>query len=267
LETNEIEVAIIDPLYLALLAGVEAKGLEASNLFDIGPLLRNVAQTCRSVGCTPILAHHSVKRLQTVGNPLELEDLAFAGIQEFARQWLLVNRREPFDPDAPGSHKLWLGVGGSAGQVGLWALDIEEGELQEDLSGRRWEVSVKAGMEVRQAAMEQKEAERDEGKQQKLQKDSSAVLKYIGDHQDGSGIVGWSRMRDGLGWDSARLGRALQPLLDKAIVEECSLEVSFGKGKRTVKGIRRKDFQHDPKSIFPVKPMDSGKPDSETGKA
>src|SRR5260370_32231712 len=99
---HEIDVAIIEPLYIALLSGVGAKGLEASNIFDMGPLLRAVAQTCLSVNCTPILAHHSVKRLPAVGEPLELEDLAFAGLHDVARQWLRSNRREPVDPDLPG---------------------------------------------------------------------------------------------------------------------------------------------------------------------
>jgi hypothetical protein len=46
---HAIEVAILDPLYLCLLAG-NRDGRQASNLFDMGPLLMSVGQTCLEAG-------------------------------------------------------------------------------------------------------------------------------------------------------------------------------------------------------------------------
>jgi AAA domain len=117
IETHDIEVLILDPLYLCLLAGDTGKSLEASNPFQMGPLFRRLAQKLLSVGCDPILLHHAQKHAP-VGKPLDLDQLAYAGVTEFARQWLLLNRQEAFDPSSPGSHKLWLSVGGSSGQCG-----------------------------------------------------------------------------------------------------------------------------------------------------
>jgi AAA domain len=92
LETYEVEVAIIDPLYLCLLAG--QVNADSANLYSMGPLFLAATTACRDVGCTPIFIHHSRMHAGTIGKPPELEDLAYAGVQEFARQWLLVSRRE-----------------------------------------------------------------------------------------------------------------------------------------------------------------------------
>ncbi len=93
IRANEIKVVVIDPLYLCLLQGSPGKRLDPSNLFDIGPLLLTISRTCLSAGATPVLVHHfrkaGAKPGVEVSEMPEMEDLSFAGIQEFARQWLL----------------------------------------------------------------------------------------------------------------------------------------------------------------------------------
>jgi len=94
-----VKVLFYDPLYLGLLAGSGAEGLSASNLYQMGPLLLTIARACLGVGCTPILIHHfKLGRKDHFAEP-QLEDLAFSGVQEFARQWLLLGRRSHYDPE------------------------------------------------------------------------------------------------------------------------------------------------------------------------
>jgi replicative DNA helicase len=146
LRTNKVHVVFIDPLYLCLLDG--NRSISASNLYEVGPLLWLAARTCLDAGATPCFVHHATKAAarRTFGTPepLDLDDLAFAGIGEFTRQWLLLSRREPFQPDV-GRHRLVLTTGGSAGQAGFWDVVVEEGALQDDFTGRHWDVQVRGG--------------------------------------------------------------------------------------------------------------------------
>jgi hypothetical protein len=139
LQQTECEVLIVDPAYLCM------PGTDASNLFIQGTLLQRISEVCQRKGVGLILAHHTRKQGKGNANyePPELDDMAWAGFAEFARQWFLIGRREQYEPGT-GEHRLWLSVGGSAGHSGLYGLDIDEGTAP-----RHWSVDVLTPDEAR----------------------------------------------------------------------------------------------------------------------
>jgi replicative DNA helicase len=238
LQALQVSVCILDPLYLAMLSGVDARDVEAGNLYHMGPLLSQLARACLDVGATPILSHHARKSLSSTTEPMDLEDLSFAGIAEYARQWLLVNRRAPFDPDT-GSSRLWLSAGGSAGQSGCWAVDVEEGVIDDHFRGRKWQVSVCTAGEERQGAQDRKARERAD---RQAREDGTTILNAIDalTADAGRAVFTEVRARSGLGGD--RMTRAVLLLKAEGVVAEVPVEIKTGTGlkaARTVRGLAR----------------------------
>lgn len=171
LQQSRAEIVIFDPLYLMLSGTAERS---AANLYDVGPVLQRVTSVCLERGATPIFVHHFNRPGAVSCKPATLENLAFAGIGEFARQWLLINRRAKFEPRS-GEHKLWLSVGSSAGQSCLYHLDIDEGRAGVNLGQRSWHVRARMPQEER-AAGGRNTAER------VSQKELTQIANQISDH-------------------------------------------------------------------------------------
>jgi hypothetical protein len=169
LQDEGIEVAIIDPAYLAFDAG-EA----APNVFLMGALLRGMAEVFVAHNATMILLHHATKPAGRDGEPIDLADLSFSGFREFAAQWLLLSRRTRYIPGT-GHHELWLSGGGRAGHSGLWAVDVEEGQYQAGAE-RTWQVGVRPATEARSETRDRRKTERDSKAAKELDNSRTAIV-------------------------------------------------------------------------------------------
>lgn len=228
------KVVFIDPAYLCLLSG-DTKGLNPSNIFDMGPLLLDVAEVCRSIDCTVVLLHHCKKNGGAEPfMPPELEDLSMAGFAEFARQWILLGRREKYNAD--GNHRLWMSIGGSAGHSGMYSLDIDEGQQDENFSGRKWDVTVGTVTDAREQAKEEKEARAKERVKKNTDEAKSKVLDALASIPGERCTTRSLRARVGSG--PAVVERAIGELLREGAVCECEIEVrgQFREGIQRVRG-------------------------------
>ncbi|EAQ77965.1 AAA family ATPase [Blastopirellula marina] len=111
---HQLEVVLIDVADLATTSR-RAQAMQ----------LRELVRCCLELGATPIVCCPTRKELPP--RALGAADLASAADNAIARQWLLVNRRQAFEPGS-GRHQLWLTLGGSAGQSSLWGVDVDEGQ-------------------------------------------------------------------------------------------------------------------------------------------
>lgn len=172
---DELEVIAVDPAYMCI------PDVDPSSIFSMGPVLRGVSQVCQEHGALLLICHHAKKTKNDPFSPMELEDISWAGFQEFARQWLLVGRRELYQPGT-GEHRLWLSAGGSAGHSGLWAVDVAEG-TQATPGGRFWRVGVMPASEARADAQARQEATKRQRAEERaaasLETDRSELVKVL----------------------------------------------------------------------------------------
>lgn len=208
----EIEVLIVDPVYLCI------DGTDAGNLFAQGRLLGRISNVCQECGCTLILAHHTKKSVANPHAVPELEDISWAGFQEYARQWLLVARREPYQPGT-GEHRLWMTVGGSVGHGGLRGLDIAEGTYNSE-NGRFWQVDVLDGDQVQQSTEDRKEAEKEATRQKIMEEVKKRIVETMASFPEGQTAT---RIRDTASLHDRQFKPALASLLRECSVVPCEL--------------------------------------------
>ena len=247
--SNSLDVLILDPFYL--MAGLNSS--EAGNMFAVGPLLAELQRVGNETGVTVVIAHHFKKLgFAEQYSPPELGFIAWSGFEQYARQWLLLNRREAFDSEI-GLHKLWFASGGSAGHGGLYALDALEGRLTDD-GGRRWEVTITRASEARQQARQEREERKQDEDQQKLEIDAQAVKKELGKNSDG---LTKSRLRDVTGINGPRIAKILAHLLGVEEIETADITSKNGQSYSGFKLVTRTPEQPLGQSVLLNRPTDT----------
>jgi len=215
IEMVEAELLIVDPAYLSLM-GDATRGLNAGNIFDIGPLLLNLSRECKNRSLTLILLHHCRKNSPNEKfSPPELAELSMAGFGEFARQWILLGRREAYLCD--GKHRLWFVVGGSAGHGGQWALDVDEGEFEAG-SHRKYEVTLRTAVEELETKKSDKEAKAEAKKAAVKEERQRKVVDVMKTFPEGETQTQISKES---GVSPTNLGPILHALLSADIAERC----------------------------------------------
>ena len=232
----QADVVLIDPFYLCL---GEA---DARNLMEVGNVLRPVAEILAKAGTTLVLAHHANRQLP-VGQPMELTHLMFSGLEQFTRQFLLINRRSFYRSD--GRHELVMRVGGSAGHSGLYHLDVDEGVMNAQFGGRHWTPVVREASEAAAQAATERETKAGDKAVAKMHHSQAKVLNAI----DGIVTPGVLAASMNAICETGRMGRttvreAIDGLIEAGKLVEQKVEVRSGKGGKTVskcRGWRRPD--------------------------
>ena len=229
IDKHKLQVAIVDPLYLSLL-NADTAG-QASNLFAMGAALQPLSKLAQEAGVTLIVLHHFRKGGQpNEDEPAGLEELTMSGAAEWARQWLLLQRRAAYQGD--GRHLLWMRCGGSAGHSSLWGVTIDEGQLDPDtFTGRTWDVTVAPVADARAEAKHDAEARKAAEQERREGEHRERLLTVLRATPDGDTERALSRMAH-LNPDA--FGRAIVALMQEGRAARCEV----AKGGRKYDGFK-----------------------------
>ena len=228
-----IKAVLLDPLYLCL------GDVDAKNMMEVGMVLRSVADMMIPEGITPIIVHHANRQVER-GKPMGLEHIAYSGCDAFARQMILMNRREEYQHD--GEHKLWLSIGGSAfNGPGIYALDVSEGVSDANFGGRRWDVAVLSAADLEQEAASGKEAKIATKERKKMADEEASIFECIdSETSKGQPAATITSIKKFTGWQSKRVNDTIKRMLEESFIQFHEWDKETGnKATMTVGGYRR----------------------------
>jgi hypothetical protein len=208
-------VVIIDPAYLCTLVIGDRR--QSSNVFDMGSILVQLTEIGEKTGATIIMCHHCRKgpgEGRDRYEPPDLEELSMAGFAEWARQWILIGRREAFEAGT-GLHKLWLNVGGSVGFSGCWSVDINEGVIRDDFTGRIWDVTVGSLGDAKEEKERSKQKKADEKRTRSEWERQQRIVKMLRLHPDG---ISQTQLRTSAGMNVQTLADAVLIMRQKGLI-------------------------------------------------
>jgi hypothetical protein len=239
IDQNKIGLMFLDPAY-QMMRGMRSD--DAGNLFAMAQFLDPLAKLGIQTGCTICIVHHNSRGATraNAGEPAELSDISWSGFAEWAGQWLLLSRRERFDPDSNGEHYLWLSAGGRDGHSNLVGVNVTEGRSDQP-GGMGWHIEVERASHVRQEAVtivqDQREAARRARLEKQLAEDRETILHVVRELADAETKTG---IRDRVGLRNERFNPAFAALLvDGKIVAK---EVQKG-NKRSYEGYVASEHQ------------------------
>jgi replicative DNA helicase len=194
-------------------------------MFAMGNLLSEFASVVQAAGATAIVTHHFAKpRTRGAGRIPELADLAHAGIGQFARQWILVDRRARYDPNQS-VHKLHLVMGGY-GHSSYHKIDIDMAARPDGL--RQWEVKFDADAPPTPSGSVS--GKRNQGKSRGPSSDDThtallAVLAPLG------GRATARKIRDTMRWSQSKVNRVTTAMISAGKLRRVEVSVACGNGK------------------------------------
>lgn len=232
LKARAVGLVLLDPLYLAL------GQFDPKNMFETGMALKGISDMLVTEGITPLIVHHANKQLKT-GEPMELSDIAYSGCDAFARQFILLNRREKYMQD--GEHKLWMRIGGSAGHGGLYGVAVSEGLTDENFGGRHWHVTVTNAADLATNAATEREEAAANRERKKIRDAEELILKGIESEQSkGRPAATVKALRAYTGWQLARVKEVVGWLLEDDLIEPHEWTGTKGNGaSQKMTGYRR----------------------------